>query len=194
MAKSLTRTSRFPKTLALIAAIVLLVLAIFFALEKFNVTNITPVSSGSNGSSANGGNSGPTEEEAAAQAQSDADQKQDYLDSVTSSDTNNDNSSADSKNTTSPASMAISASQDGNSVTVLTRIQNIAEGSCTLTASSGSKITTQTAQIIYQPEFSSCAGFSIATNTLGAGTWTVSITATPIIGSAITQSTTVEVK
>lgn len=194
MTKPLTRTSSFPKTLALITAVVLLVLAIFFALEKFNITSLTNVSSGSSSEDASGGTSGPTEEESARQTESEANQKQDYLDSVSSSTDSGDTSSSNSTSTPSSASMTVSASQSGSNVTVLTQIQNVAQGSCTLTATNGSKTTTQTAQIIYQPEFSSCAGFSVATTTIGTGAWTISITATPVNGPTITQSTNLEVK
>ncbi len=199
MSKSLSRnTGHFPKTLALIAAIVLLVLAVFFALEKFNITNLTNVSTGSKSDTTTGGNTGPTKEEQAAQAQSDATQKQDYLDTTTKtdtstpSDTTNDTSQSSTDSTT--PTLALSASQDGGSVTVLTRIQNIPEGLCKLSVKNGSKSTSQTAQIIYQTQFSSCAGFSVPVSSVGTGTWAISLTATSKSGSEITKYITLEVK
>lgn len=193
MIKSSSRTSRLPRILAFVAAAVLLALAILFALEKFNITNITNVSSGSSSQDSNGGNTGPTEEEAAMQAQLEADQKQNYLDSLNSAD-NNPASSSGSQTNTDSATLNISANQDSNTITVLTQIQGIAEGTCRLSASNDSKTTVQSAQIIYQPEFSSCAGFSVDSSALGAGAWIISVTVTPTNGPTITQSTSLEVK
>jgi len=64
------------------------------------------------------------------------------------------------------------------SVTILTQLKNYSDGTCDLTITNGSNKYTQTAQIIYQESFSSCAGFSVPLNSLPTGTWQISMTVT----------------
>lgn len=91
-------------------------------------------------------------------------------------------------------SVALSASQDGDSVTILTKLRGFPSGVCDLAIANGNKTHSVSADVIYQPEFSSCAGFSIPVAKLGAGQWSITLKATPTGGSALTKSIPLEVK
>lgn len=78
-----------------------------------------------------------------------------------------------------PKAIDLSAKQESNNnVTVFTKLTSYSNGSCQLTVTNGSKSHSQTAAVIYQPEFSSCAGFSVPIDAVGKGTWTIQLTAT----------------
>ena len=96
---------------------------------------------------------------------------------------------------TTPDTIELSASKaDTATVTVFTKLKNYASGNCELTVTNGARTHSATAQILYQPEYSSCAGFSVPLSELGAGTWTVKLVATPTGGSAVTKTITAEIK
>lgn len=58
-------------------------------------------------------------------------------------------------------------------VVVSTKLGATPDGTCTLTITNGQKKDVQTADIIYQPMDSSCAGFSIPVSRLGKGAWNI---------------------
>ena len=89
--------------------------------------------------------------------------------------------------------ITLNASQDSTSVTVLSKL-SISSGTCNLVIKNGDKTFQDSAPIIYQPEFSSCAGFSVATSKLGVGSWDISITAVPESGESLTKTITLDVK
>ncbi|MFZ1483655.1 MAG: hypothetical protein WAS36_01440 [Candidatus Saccharimonadales bacterium] len=167
----------------LLLATVLLVLLVVAVLEKTNTINL--FGSSASDTSANG----PTAEQKAEEEKTNADAKQEYLD-----DTYKDKDDQPAPIPADDPSLTVTAKQEGSSVTVLTKIQSVAEGNCTLTATNGSKTTSQEAAVIYQPEFSSCAGFGVPISSLGSGTWSIKLTVTPTGGAAISKSTTLEVK
>ncbi len=82
--------------------------------------------------------------------------------------------------------------KDGT-VTVSTQLKNYSDGTCQLTIRSQSSIYTQTADVIYQESFSSCAGFNVPSNAVSAGLWQISLTVTSK-GTVNTQSTSLEVQ
>jgi hypothetical protein len=88
----------------------------------------------------------------------------------------------------------VNPAQSGSSVTVLTKIQGVSGGSCTLFITNGNKTNEQTAQVIYQPEFSSCAGFTVPVSSLGAGMWNITVKVLPVTGEEVRQSTSLEVR
>lgn len=89
----------------------------------------------------------------------------------------------------------LSARQEtNNTVTVLTKLKNYANGECKLVVSSGGKTITQTARVFYQPEFSTCAGFSVPINSVGNGTWSISLTVVSSDGNTATKTISLEVK
>lgn len=119
---------------------------------------------------------GPTKEEREAEEKQAAEDKQKFLDNEVSGNGANE--------VTTPAvtneSLSLSASQTDTVVTVLTKISGFSgEGTCTLSLTkSGEATVTQTAEILYQPEFSSCAGFSVEKNQLTPGSWNITLTTT----------------
>lgn len=95
----------------------------------------------------------------------------------------------------SPDTIDLSASKtDTSTVTIFTKLKNYASGNCELTVTNGTRTYSATAQILYQPEYSSCAGFSIPVSELDAGTWTIKLIATPTGGTPITKTISSEVK
>lgn len=108
---------------------------------------------------------------------------------------NTDNPGAPVPPPTSPDSIELTANKaDPSTVTVFTKLKNYADGTCTLTATNGTKVYTAVAPIIYQPEYSMCAGFDIPHAELGPGNWTIKLEATPIGSNAVTKTITQEVK
>lgn len=73
-------------------------------------------------------------------------------------------------------SIELSAKQEANnSVTIYTKLFNFSGGNCNLTVTNNATTVTKTAPVIYQSEFSSCAGFSVPASELGVGTWQISL-------------------
>jgi len=178
-----SRKTSGKKLWLLILATVLLVLLVAAVLEKTGRINLF-------GSSASDTSAkGPTPEQKAEEDKTNEDAKQEYLD-----DTYRDKDDTPVATMPEDATVSIATSQEGSSVTVLTKIQSVAEGTCTLTITNGAKSVTQEAGVIYQPEFSSCAGFGVPVSTLGSGMWNITLTVVPTGGTAISESTTLEVK
>ena len=91
-----------------------------------------------------------------------------------------------------PSNIKLSATESGGTVTVTSQLYHYSDGTCSLTLTNGSRTANRTADVIYQPEFSTCAGFSVPTSTLGSGSWNVRLTVTS--GSiSKSQNTTVDV-
>ncbi len=178
-----SRKSSKKNLVLLIVAVVLSVVIVVALLEKTNVINL--FSSPTSDTSENG----PTPEEIAQEENTNADAKQEYLD-----ETYKDKDDQPAPAPADDPSITVTAKQEGSSVTVLTKIQSVAEGNCKLTATNGAKSTSQEAEVIYQPEFSSCAGFGVPVSTLGSGTWNITLTVMPTGGTAISKSTTLEVR
>lgn len=103
-----------------------------------------------------------------------------------------ENNSSDSTETP-PKNVSLSAKMGSNNdVVVLTKLTSIGSGTCELIVTNGSKQVTQTAEIIYQPEYSSCAGFTVAKSSLGSGSWVLKLTITSG-GESTTETITYEV-
>lgn len=147
------------KIVAVSVIVVLFAVAMVAALEKANVINLI-----NNGPAPY---AGPTNTQKQEQKKTEQETKQDFVESL---------DPIDNPETTPTSSIELSAKQESNgSVTVLTKLYGVSEGTCTLTASRAGVTHTQTAQVIYQPNFSSCAGFSVAKDKLGIGTWTIQL-------------------
>ena len=189
--KNTSRNHRFKPSKSVAIGLLLLVFVggTLFVLEKTGVTDFVKAPGKSTTVP------GPTKEQQEQAAKADAESKQAYLDSTKdSTTTDSDSSVGSSTQSAASASMTVSASQSGSSVTVLTQIQGVSGGSCKLTVTNGTAATSQTAQIMYQDQFSSCAGFSVPTSSVGSGSWNIAVTITPTSGSSMTKSTTLEVK
>ncbi len=77
------------------------------------------------------------------------------------------------------ANITVNATQkDSSRVVVSTELVGYSDGSCELTVTNGTSHTSQTAQVIYAPNFSTCAGFTVPVSSLGAGTWNISLAVT----------------
>lgn len=152
--KQAVRPSKPAKIVIVCIAAVLLIGAAVVALEAYGVINIhktdsTPI--------------GPTREQQEQQQRTDAGTKQDFMESPDPT-----------VRPTSPSSIELTAQQESNdTVTVLAKLYNVASGTCRLSITNGSQNFTQNAEVIYQPTFSSCAGFSVPKSELGTGNWQI---------------------
>mgnify|MGYP003586595371 CR=1 FL=1 len=174
-------SKKLTKIALLSASFILVAGFIVFGLEKIGIINLynstPPVTNG------------PTPQQKAQEEKTNTDAKQQFLDK-TYQDKNNADKPAASNNPT----LSITTKQEAESVTILTKIQSVSEGTCNLTATNGANTITQEAKVIYQPEFSSCAGFSVPISGLGIGTWNITLVVNPVNSSAITRLTTLDVK
>jgi hypothetical protein len=120
-------------------------------------------------------NQGPTPAERKAEADANLDAKKSAIESKNTSsagDTESGNSSS-----SGDQSIQLSAKQDNqNTVTVFTKLYGITGGNCSLSITNGNNTYSDTADVIYQPEYSSCAGFSVPTSGLGMGAWSITLT------------------
>lgn len=94
---------------------------------------------------------------------------------------NDSSSTATNPSTPSDSSNSIilSAKQESDSsVTVFTKLLNITDGQCHLAITNGAATYSDSADVIYQPEYSICAGFSVLRNKLGSGTWNITLSVT----------------
>lgn len=165
----MTKIKSSKKARVLALAVLLLLVGLIIALERAGVTHFSGLS-GKKSPQA-----GPTEAQKKQEADINAKNKQQFIEQ-NSRKTNTPQTNTDTA--TSTKSLELSARSESNdSVTVFTKLYGYSSGSCKLTAINGSKSVSQTAVIIYQPEYSSCAGFSVSKTDLGAGTWTLQLDA-----------------
>ena len=152
--------------LRVVAGILIVVTLVGLGLELTNTTNFIK----SSGNTPATKPPGPTPEEKQLEAESNAESKKKAEEEQTTPTTTQQ---PQSKN------VELSAKQESNeTVTVFTKLIGYSSGTCELVATNGDKTSTQTASIIYQREFSSCAGFSLPISPLGKGLWTLKLTAT----------------
>lgn len=95
---------------------------------------------------------------------------------------------------TTNENIELSANKEGREVIIIVKLKErgFSDGKCTLTVSANSKSISQSAIIIYQPEYSTCSGFSVPLSDLGGGTWNISVSITPTGGSSISKNLTKE--
>lgn len=94
--------------------------------------------------------------------------------STTGKNPSNDKYSAPTNN----EGIVITPSQSGDQVIVSTQLIGYSDGLCSLRIENGTEIYSNQAKVVYAPGFSTCAGFSIPTNSLGPGTWHISLEVT----------------
>lgn len=113
--------------------------------------------------SSQGATSTPSDDEIKA---IDATKKADYID--------NQNNTPETPLEDNESKVVISSQQEsGGSVTIFSRLYGIQSGNCTVRITNGGNQTSQSAEVMYQPEYSTCSGFSIEKGSLGAGKWTI---------------------
>lgn len=113
---------------------------------------------------------------------SDAKNKQDFLDNQkedkdNTTNTNTDPTKSDNEKPTTPTdpTISLSAKTAGDSVIITTNLSTISSGTCTLIITGGVAPVTKTAEVIYTPEYSSCAGFSVKKSELSAASWNITL-------------------
>lgn len=131
----------------------------------------------------------PTPEQILAEKRTDAATKQEYI----------ENSGKGSVNPvtvtppTSPSSLVLNALTSGDDVVITSKVTDYPNGTCSLTITNGEKTRSYSAPVLYQPEYSSCQGFSIPKTDLGSGTWSFTLTITSSSGASVTSTTSLEV-
>lgn len=175
IARRLKRAKKTRKLVA-IAFLIIAILLILTLLEKTSITHFF--------SSPDAQTSDPKKE-----AETNSTNKQDFIES---NPKNTDTNSTIVEPTTDDISLSTRRETDG-SVTILTELQNYSDGTCDLMIQNGTETYTKNASILYQPNFSTCAGFSVPENTVGFGTWQITLTVTSK-GNVSTKSTTMEVQ
>jgi hypothetical protein len=109
----------------------------------------------------------------ATEQDTDAKNKQDFLDAQ--KDTEENTTPPETDSASKPTiSIDIKDEQNGT-VTIFTKLVDVPSGSCTLTIKNGTTQKSYTAAVIYQPDYSSCAGFSVSKTDIGSGTWAVQL-------------------
>lgn len=179
----LTQKTSRTNTTFVITGIVLVFAAVYIALELYGIANFMNLD-------------GQTAEQSQ-ETKTNADAKKDFIENNGSKEKSGFGSSSDTtatSPTSNPDNLKLTAQQEANgSVTVLTRLYGYSDGECTLELTKGERSASQSAQVIYQSEFSACAGFSISQSTLGAGTWNLKLTVTSK-GLRATKTIALEVK
>ena len=83
--------------------------------------------------------------------------------------------------------------EPNNTVTIFTKLTGINDGTCNLAITNGSQSYKDSAAVIYQPEYSSCSGFSVPIDRLGKGSWSVTLNVVSN-GQSQSESVTVDVR
>lgn len=164
-----------------ISLVVLLILATLSALYLFKLPPFQ-----------NTNDNQSTDSQLKEERETNSDQKDQFLDS----EKGNEAPTTPAEVPTSSDTINLTSSQNGNSVTVITKLigQGYSSGECELTIRANGKTDSQTADIIYQPEYSSCAGFTTPVETLGKGVWQISLKVTPINGTPLIKTSSITVK
>lgn len=146
----------------------------------------------------------PTPAQKQTQHKTDTATKESFLDN--NNDHNADNTKDTSQQRTTQAQPApvpasakhieLSAEQSSETVVVTTKLreQGFSSGQCVLTITSSGQRSEQHAAIIYQPEYSTCAGFSVPARSLPKGTWHISLAVTPRGGKTLTKTLDKEIR
>lgn len=151
-----------------IAGVILALLLLLVVLEKMRVTDFIKTHPKKTDTA-----QGPTPEQKQQEDATSAEAKKQLIENEGSG------TPSSATNPTNNRVIDLSTKQESNNtVTVFTKLAGYSNGSCSLTVQNGSKSTTQTAAVIYQPEFSSCAGFSVPIDSVGKGSWSLTLTVT----------------
>ena len=113
--------------------------------------------------------------DSAATKQQNIDNKENFINNV---ELPEQNSEPGSKRVDKSSVMSMNLSQENSEVIVSTKLPDFSEGTCDLAITNGSKTYSDSANILYQPSYSSCMGFNVPIAKLGGyGTWTISLEA-----------------
>lgn len=155
------------RVLSALLGLIIVSTVIFFILEKTHMIDFIkagqPVI-----------DSQPTVEELKKQEIANLNEKQQYLEGH---DTANNQSSTTGK-------LEISAVRGrNNTVTIYSKIYESSATKCLLEISNDSKIYSKEAAVIYQADYSICAGYSVTIDELGIGIWNIKLTTTSSSGN-----------
>ena len=89
--------------------------------------------------------------------------------------------------------VTMEASQQGTNVVVQTKLHGYSDGTCSLKITDGTLSNTVEAPVLFQPEYSSCAGFTIPTAEYATGTWNLELSVVSK-GTTITKLKSLNVK
>ena len=123
---------------------------------------------------------GPTKDEKAAEDKVNAENKDTYVKS---------DDPAQTGSSTPPSNISITLKKDGSSLVVITKLTNYSDGDCELDVTNGDVSKIYSAKVIYQPEASTCAGFSVPIDQIGKGNWNIKLKVT---SGGVTNSETVQ--
>jgi len=93
---------------------------------------------------------------------------------------------------TTNSGIAITTDISNDKVIVHTSLSGYSDGTCTLKITNNGHTYTDTADVIYTPDSSLCAGFTVPISQLGNGSWQINLSVLPG-GNTTSQQTTVEV-
>ncbi len=160
-----------------------------FALDKIGVISIFPKDIVPNISKE------PTPQEKKSEEKANQDTKESFLNTIKDDKEKSVEKSEPAPVPTNNSSTELSANRDGDSITIIVKLkeQGYSQGKCSLTVAANGKKVAQNADIIYQPEYSTCAGFSVPVSSVGGGQWTISLSVTPLNGKPITKTLTKEI-
>lgn len=182
------KKDKLARNVLIILSTVIAALLIIVILEVSGITNFFGWISGHRDTP-----TGPTDEQKATQAQVDQSTKKAYIES----DKNNADNTEQAPIPTDPDVVGITTHREqttsSNSLIIVTTLKGFASGTCNLSIKNGDKVYDTQVQIIYQPEYSTCAGFSVPLERLGVGSWSITLTATPTGGTALEKTITVDV-
>ena len=83
------------------------------------------------------------------------------------------------------ANIELTAKEESNdTVTITSKLAGVSSGTCNIEISNGATKISRQVAVIYQPEFSTCAGFSIPISELGTGLWNILLTVNSPTGSS----------
>ena len=186
-----TQKSNIGKIIYILAAVGLLLAFVVFALEKQQIINLYTKPTGNFGTplAENPGppNLQPNEAEKNLETKIQSDQKSQFIDST------DINGNPLNPQPPSSSNIEILTSQENNNIIIKTKLTNIDDGICILNITNGSQKYSENADVIYLPEYSTCAGFSLLKDKLGAGNWQINLEVKPINGDTINKDTSYEV-
>lgn len=115
---------------------------------------------------------GPTKEQIEKEKDTSSDGKQEFIEK---SPTETDNSTWV---THESDDITLNTSKDSSNLIINVQLKNYSNGTCEIIIKNGDDQYTKSADIIYQPSFSTCSGFSVPLNSLPSGVWQITLSAT----------------
>lgn len=181
------KTPRKKKLILWIIVVIVSLFGVLIYLEKSRTTDLVknPFSSPT----------GPTKEQKAQEQKVNSDAKGGFLDSQYSSNPEQTPTNTPSSTPVqSTSNLELNAHQEGPNVVTTAKITGVVGGNCVLTVNNLGRTYSQTAEVIYQPEYSSCAGFGIPVSSVGVGTWSISLQVNGPGGSTVNKQINLEVR